>query len=106
MHEHRHRRGFRPHWWPEDEPFPRAGGRPWHGTRKRLLRRVLLVVGLFFGLTVAPTVLAGRVAPRVFELPTHNRLAPFAALVRVRRLVGGDATRRAARRMARPVAGL
>ena len=106
MHEHGHRhrdgRGFRPPWWPEDEPFPPrgAGG---HRMRRGFARRIALAVGLIFGLTILANVAAVGLL-YAFGIEGHRRLAPFAAVAGVSLLVGFVATARAARRVARPVA--
>jgi two-component system sensor histidine kinase BaeS len=50
------RPGFRPPWWPEDEPFPPAGPRPWGSHRRMFVRRVAL------GLIVFVAFLAGTIA--------------------------------------------
>jgi two-component system sensor histidine kinase BaeS len=51
-----HRSGFRPPWWPDDEPFPPEGHRPWGFRRRRFIRRVA------FGLLVFVAFLAGTIA--------------------------------------------
>src|SRR2546423_805207 len=106
-HHHGHPRGrgppFRPPWWPENEPFPPGDRLAWHARRHRLLRRVGLVIGLFFTATVAANVLAVVVLSRVFGIDVHHRLAPFAAVVGVSLLAAVVATGRAARRLAGPM---
>src|SRR6266545_3868470 len=45
-------RGFRPPWWPENEPFPPRGPGSWGGARRHVLRRVGLIVFALFGITI------------------------------------------------------
>jgi signal transduction histidine kinase len=47
--------GFRPAWWPENEPFPPMGPGVW---RRRFRRRALLGVLVFFGLIFAANAIA------------------------------------------------
>jgi two-component system OmpR family sensor kinase/two-component system sensor histidine kinase BaeS len=71
--------------------------------RRNFLRRVAIVVALFFGLTVVANALAVVVLSRVFGLHGHRRLAPFIAIVGVSLIVAFVATGRAVRRMAEPM---
>jgi signal transduction histidine kinase len=71
--------------------------------RRRFLRRVVLVVALFFGLTVLANVLAVVLLTNVFGLDAQQRLAPFVAILGVSLLVAFLATGWSVRRMARPV---
>src|SRR5213076_64150 len=99
MREHRRGPRPRPPWWPEDEPFPPTGPRPWSGMRRSFLRRVALVVGLIFVLTVTANILAVAVLSNVFGLDARRRLAPFGVVLAVSVVVGLVATGRAVRRM-------
>ena len=47
-----HSSGRRPPWWPENEPFPPRGPGGWGGGPRRFPRRVGILFGLFFGLTL------------------------------------------------------
>src|SRR5881296_2140053 len=47
---------FRPHWWPEGEPFPPMRGRPWGG-RPRFPRFLGFVVVVFFLFTFTSSAL-------------------------------------------------
>src|SRR5918996_618286 len=63
MGEHRRWRhgpgpGFRPPWWPENEPFPPRGGPSWAGRRRRFRRRVGFAFATFFLLLFATSALA------------------------------------------------
>src|ERR671919_479976 len=51
-------RGFRPPWWPENEPFPPRGGPWWAGRRRRFRRRVGFAFATFFLLLFATSALA------------------------------------------------
>src|SRR5438067_8755723 len=94
----RHGPPFRPPWWPENEPFPPRDRAAWHRRRHGLLRRIGLVIGLFFAATVLANVLTVVVLSRVFGIDVHHRLAPFTAVVGVSLLAAVVATGRAARR--------
>src|SRR5439155_6407804 len=98
----RGRRGFRPPWWPENEPFP-PPRRGWQGARRHFLRRIGLVIGLFFGATVVANVVAVVVLSKVFGVDVHHRLAPFAAIAGVALLAAVVTGGRTARRIAGPV---
>jgi two-component system OmpR family sensor kinase/two-component system sensor histidine kinase BaeS len=71
--------------------------------RRSFLRRVALVVGLIFVLTVTANILAVAVLSNVFGLDARRRLAPFGVVLAVSVVVGLVATGRAVRRMARPM---
>src|SRR5215211_5464480 len=49
-HRHPHGRGpgFRPPWWPEDEPFPPQDREGWRAMRGRFFRRIAIGIALFF----------------------------------------------------------
>jgi signal transduction histidine kinase len=98
-----HGPGFRPPWWPENEPFPPSGPGGWPGPRRHFLRRILLLIGLFFGASVLANVLAVVVLSEVFGIDVHHRLAPFVAVLGVGLVAAFIAAGRAARRMAGPI---
>src|SRR5919197_1147927 len=76
--------GFRPPWWPEDEPFPprRPGG--WPGSRRHFVRRVGLAVAVFGG----------------FGHRERPGLGPAVAILALGMIVAVVAARRAVRRVA------
>lgn len=108
------RRGFRPPWWPEDEPFPphggmppwRSGGPPWAGqwpdVRRRFVRRFLVGVIVFFGLlfgasALAAALISGSVGPR------GRGFVPGIALLALLLLFVFGVISRAVRRMGVPL---
>jgi signal transduction histidine kinase len=97
-------RGFRPPWWPEDEPFPPQGPAPWGGTRRHLLRRVGFVVFALFGITFLASAVAVAAISGVLGLGQHRGLVPAAAILGLLLLVAIAAVGRTARRMAGPMA--
>src|SRR5712691_3107843 len=75
---HWHRRGpgpgFRPPWWPENEPFPPVGPGAWRGiSRRRFLRRAFLGVGLLFALMFVANAVAFALFPHAFGGRQHWR---------------------------------
>ena len=93
--------GFRPAWWPENEPFPpERGPAHWRGRRRWFLRRVGFVFLLFFGLMFAANALAVALISRSGE---HRRVLPIAWVIGFLLVVGFVAVGRAVRRMAMPV---
>jgi signal transduction histidine kinase len=97
-------RGFRPPWWPENEPFPPRGPGPWSGARRHLLRRVGLIVFALFGITFLASALAVAAISGVLGLREHRGLVPAAAILGLLLLVAIAAVGRTARRMAGPMA--
>jgi signal transduction histidine kinase len=97
-------RGFRPPWWPENEPFPPRGGGPWSGAPRHLLRRVGLIVFALFGITFLASALAVAAISGVLGLGEHRGLVPAAAILGLLLLVAIAAVGRTARRMAGPMA--
>jgi signal transduction histidine kinase len=65
--------GFRPPWWPENEPFPPMGPVSWRGMRRRFLRRVLIAMAVFFGLMFAANAIAVALFPHAFGARGHWR---------------------------------
>jgi two-component system, OmpR family, sensor histidine kinase BaeS len=93
--------GFRPTWWPENEPFPpQRGPGHWQGRRRWFLRRVGVVFLLFFGLMFAANALAVALISRTGD---HRRVLPIALVIGLLLVVGFVAVGRAVRRMAMPV---
>jgi two-component system sensor histidine kinase BaeS len=97
-------RGFRPPWWPENEPFPPRGQGPWGGARPHLLRRVGLIVFALFGITFLASALAVGAISGVLGLREHRGLVPAAAILGLLLLAAIAAVGRTARRMAGPMA--
>ncbi|HEV8622404.1 MAG TPA: HAMP domain-containing sensor histidine kinase [Actinomycetota bacterium] len=97
-------RGFRPPWWPENEPFPPRGRGPWSGAPRHLLRRVGLIVFALFGITFLASALAVAAISGVLGLREHRGLVPAAAILGLLLLFAIAAVGRTARRMAGPMA--
>ena len=97
-------RGFRPPWWPENEPFPPRGPGPWGGARRHVLRRVGLIVFALFGITFLASALAVAAISGVLGLREHRGLVPVAAILGLLLLFAIAAVGRTARRMADPMA--
>src|SRR6266508_3828911 len=97
-------RGFRPPWWPENEPFPPRGGGPWSGAPRHLLRRVGLIVFALFGITFLASALAVAAISGVLGLGERRGLVPAAAILGLLLLFAIAAVGRTARRMAGPMA--
>jgi signal transduction histidine kinase len=96
-------RGFRPPWWPENEPFPPRGPGSWSGARRHFLRRVGLIVFAFFGITFLASALAVAAISGVLGLREHRGLVPAAAILGLLLLLAIVAVGRTARRMAGPM---
>lgn len=101
MRDHRHPHGFRPPWWPEDEPFPPAHG-DWRMMRGHFFRRIAFMFAAFF-LFVFMIGWLGAVV--VGAALGRGRGGPFAGfwLVAIVVLIGFVALGRAVRRTARPI---
>src|SRR5207302_3340570 len=100
----RHGAGFRPPWWPENEPFPPAGRAGWAARRGRFARRAGLVLALFFGLTFASSALAVALLSGALGLGRHRGLAVVAGVLGLGLLFAAFvAAGRAVRRMAVPL---
>ncbi|HYT29167.1 MAG TPA: HAMP domain-containing sensor histidine kinase [Actinomycetota bacterium] len=96
--------GFRPPWWPENEPFPPAGRGGWAARRGRFARRAGLVLALFFGLTFASSALAVALLSGALGLGRHRGLAVVAGVLGLGLLFAAFvAAGRAVRRMAVPL---
>jgi signal transduction histidine kinase len=106
MRDHGHgwgRKGFRPPWWPESEPFPPRGPGPWSGARRHFLRRVGLIVFALFAITFMASALAVAAISGVLGLGEHRGLVPTAAILSLLLLLAILAAGRTARRMAGPI---
>jgi two-component system sensor histidine kinase BaeS len=98
---HRHGPGFRPPWWPENEPFPPAGPTAWRGMRRHFVRRVGLMLAVFFGLIFAASALAVAVLSGALGLGERRGLVlPAAILGALLLLVALGSVGRAMRGMA------
>lgn len=94
---------FRPPWWPEGEPFPPAGRRPWGG-RPRFPRFIGLIALVFFLFTFAASSLAVALLSGALGIGHHRGLALAAGLLGLLILFGGLAVlARGLRRAAVPL---
>jgi len=94
---------FRPHWWPEGEPFPPTRGRPW-GSRPRFPRFIGFVVVVFFLFTFTSSALALALLSGALGIGHHRGLALAAGLLGLVILFGGLAlVARSVRRAAAPL---
>jgi signal transduction histidine kinase len=95
---------FRPHWWPEGEPFPPMRGRPWGG-RPRFPRFLGLVVVVFFLFTFTSSALAVALLSGALGIGHHRGLALAAGVLGLVILFAGlAAVGRGVRRAAVPLA--
>src|SRR5688500_7696117 len=81
--KHRHGPGFRPPWWPENEPFPPADPAAWRGMRRHFVRRVGLMLAVFLGLIFAASALAVAVLSGALGLGERRGLVLPAAILGV-----------------------
>src|SRR5206468_9556099 len=96
--------GFRPPWWPENEPFPPAGRPEWGWRRARFARRVAFGMVVFFALIFATSALAVALVSGALGLGHHRGLAVLAGLVGLALLFAGMVvTAKAIRRTAVPL---
>ncbi len=98
---HRHGPGFRPPWWPENEPFPPSRG--WGGRRRRFRRRLWLMVAFFFLVLFAASALAVTLLAGAFGLGDRELVVPAAILGLVLIVALFAVAGRAVRRLAGPV---
>jgi signal transduction histidine kinase len=105
MHEgFRRGAGFRPPWWPENEPFPPAGRPAWGGRRARFARRIAFGVGIFFALIFATSALAVALVSGALGLGHHRGFAILAGSIGLALLFAGAmVTAKAVRRTAVPL---
>jgi len=96
---------FRPHWWPEGEPFPPMRGRgPWGG-RPRFPRFLGFVVVLFFLFTFTSSALALALLSGTLGIGHHRGLALAAGVLGLVIVFAGlTAVGRGVRRAAVPLA--
>jgi signal transduction histidine kinase len=97
--------GFRPPWWPENEPFPPVRAE-WSGWRRRFLRRIGLFVALLFALMFLANALAVGLLSGQVGNEHHRGFIPALAILAAGLLVAFVSAGRAVRRMARPVGDL
>jgi two-component system sensor histidine kinase BaeS len=96
--------GFRPPWWPENEPFPPAGRRPWGGRRPRFVHRMVFGLAILFVLLFATSGLAVALVSGALGIGHHRGLAVLAGTAGLLLLFGGFVLAgRAVRRTAVPV---
>jgi signal transduction histidine kinase len=96
-------RGFRPPWWPENEPFPPTDGAAWRGMRRRFLRRVVIWLALFFGVVFLVTAVSVALLSGQFDRGDHERFVPFFPILALGLVVAFVIVARAVRRTAGPV---
>jgi signal transduction histidine kinase len=97
--------GFRPPWWPENEPFPPVGPQAWRGMPRHFARRVFLVVAVFFGLIFVANALAVALFSGLGR-GGHRGFGPAIAILGFGLIVAIVAAGRAVRRVVRPVGTL
>lgn len=106
-HTHQHGPGgFRPPWWPEDEPFPPRGPGGWGGMRRHFMRRVAIAFGAFFLFMFLVGAIAFGILSRFGDDEgSRDHFVPLFPIVGIVLLViGGVAAGRALRRTAAPIA--
>jgi signal transduction histidine kinase len=103
MRDHDHRSGFRPPWWPEDEPFPPTDG-SWRGMRGHFARRIAIGFGIFFLFVLFVGWLGAALGGGWFDRGgEHRGFFPWFLFVPAALLIGFLAFGRAIRRTARPI---
>src|SRR5687768_16851698 len=101
---HRHGPGFRPPWWPDNEPFPPEGREAWRGMKRGFARRAVLFVVMLFGCVVLVSSFVHIVLSGAFGVdPPEGIAAPAVILGLLILLVVMALVIRAVRRMARPI---
>lgn len=96
------RPGFRPPWWPDNEPFPPRGPAAWHG-RRRFVRRAGIFLALFFGFMFVANALAWVLFSRVFDGGEHRWPGPPLAFLFLGLVVAFFVAARLVRRVTGPV---
>jgi signal transduction histidine kinase len=96
------RPGFRPPWWPENEPFPPRGPVAWRG-RRRFVRRAGIFVAVFFGFMFVANALAWLVFSRVFDGGEDRWPGPPLAILALGLVVAFFVAARLVRRVTGPV---
>lgn len=104
MRDHPHGQGFRPPWWPEDEPFPPRDREGWRAMRGRFFRRIAIGIALFFAFVFVVGWLGAAFGGGWFQRgEDHRGFFPWFLFVPVVLLIGFVAFGRAIRRTARPI---
>jgi len=105
-HRHPHERGpgFRPPWWPEDEPFPPRDREGWGAMRGRFFRRIAIGIALFFAFVFVVGWLGAAFGGGWFGRgEDHRGFFPWFVFFPVVLLIGFLAFGRAIRRTAKPI---
>jgi signal transduction histidine kinase len=103
MRDHDRRSGFRPPWWPEDEPFPPQRG-TWRGMRGHFLRRLAIGFGIFFLFVLLIGWLGAALGGGWFQRgDEHRGFFPWFLFFPVVLLIGFVAFGRLIRRTAKPI---
>ena len=103
MRDHDHRRGFRPLWWPADEPFPPHDG-SWRGMRSHFVRRIAIGLGVFFLFVFLVGWLGAALGGDWFDRSDEHRgFFPWFLFFPIVLLIGFLAFGRAIRRTAKPI---
>ena len=105
-HRHPHERGsgFRPPWWPIDEPFPPRSLDGWAAMRGRFFRRIAIGIAIFFAFVFVVGWLGAALGGGWFERgQDHRGFFPWFLIFPVVLVLGFLAFGRAIRRTARPI---
>jgi signal transduction histidine kinase len=105
-HWHPHERGpgFRPPWWPEDEPFPPRDRDGWRAMRDRFFRRIAIGIAIFFAFVFVVGWLGAAFGGGWFDRGgDHRGFFPWFLFFPLVLLLGFAAFGRAIRRTARPI---
>jgi signal transduction histidine kinase len=105
-HRHPHGRGpgFRPPWWPEDEPFPPQDREGWRAMRGRFFRRIAIGIALFFAFVFVVGWLGATFGGAWFDRgEDHPGFFPWFLFFPLVLLLGFAAFGRAIRRTAKPI---
>ena len=73
--------GFRPPWWPEDEPFPPVGGSRWRRGRRRFVRRIGLALVVFLALMFVTSSVAVALISGALGVGHHRGFAALAGIL-------------------------
>ncbi len=96
--------GWRPPWWPENEPFPPRDPEVWRRRRRRFARRILLMLALLLGFVILVSTFVHFVLLGRFEAETGPETRPPAVILGLLIILGAFwLFARALRRMARPI---
>ena len=103
MRDHDRRSGFRPPWWPEDEPFPPERG-DWRGMRGHFLRRLAIGFAIFFLFVLLIGWLGAALGGGWFQRgDEHRGFFPWFLFFPIVLLIGFVAFGRLIRRTAKPI---